>query len=812
MKLSYAWLKEYLPVNLPADQLADVLTGLGLEVSGVERTESVKGGLKGVVAGRVLTCEKHPNADRLSLTTVDIGSGSPLQIVCGAPNVAVDQTVWVATVGTVLYPSGNDEALKISKAKVRGETSEGMICAADELGLGEDHSGIMVLDDSIPIGTLASTHYRVTEDDVIEIELTPNRSDAISHLGVAEDLAAWMQVHGQTVNIRYPEIPDDVKADGGKSIPVEVRENGGCPRYCGVTISGVEVRESPDWLQNKLRTIGVKPINTIVDATNFVLHEMGQPLHAFDADKIARGKVIVQTLPEGTAFLALDGVEYKLSSEDLMICDGDGKGMCIAGVYGGIDSGITASTKRVFLESAHFHPRWIRRTSNRHDLRTDAARTFEKTTDPNICRKALIRAAELMVQLSGGQIASSVVDVYPEPVSKTQVTVRKHMIERIAGVRIPDEGLQKILAALRIDITSENKESIVVTVPTNKADVTREADVIEEILRIYGYNVVAMSPHTEIPLIPAQRNAIHLLRDQIGNYLSAQGFLEMMGMSLVESRNFEEGPLAISKEQRILIDNTSNVHLDLMRPSLLATALEAVRFNQNRMQTDLMLYEFGSTYQRKGGHIAEEERLSLSITGDLLHKGWRNQNVTADFFSLKKYVMGLLGYLGIGQPEASVVQDETWDFGQRLIVAGTEICIFGRVSQALCRQYDLRAPVYCADFSMTALHELSRDRAVVVGDISKFPAVLRDIAIVLPADIAYHLVEDIIRKAGGALLEEYHLFDVYENEQALGKGNRSLAIALTFRGTDRTLTDKEVNQAVDQIVKSLEKKAGASLR
>ena len=812
MRISYTWLKEYLPLDLPVGDLATILTSLGLEVSGVEHVESVKGGLKGVVAGKVKACAKHPNADRLSLTQVDIGTGELLSIVCGAPNVRESQTVWVATVGTQLFPSGSEKSLTISKAIVRGEVSEGMICAEDELGLGTDHSGIMILPDDVAIGTLASAYYQVTADDVIDIDLTPNRSDAICLLGVAQDLAAWFTINKTSLNVRAPVVPAEIARTGDFPISVEVRNTEACPRYCGVTLSGIRVKASPKWLQDRLKTIDVRPINNIVDVTNFVLHEFGQPLHAFDADKITANKVIVQTLPEGTSFITLDEATHKLSSEDLMICDGIGNGMCIAGVYGGLGTGISDSTTKVFLESAHFHPRWVRRTALRHDLRTDAARTFEKSTDPNVCRTALIRAVDLIVNIAGGQVASEVIDNYPVPVNPAHVEVRWKSINRLTGVRLSKQKVKDILAALNMKIIKEDSENITVAIPTNKADVTREADVIEEILRIYGFDNVRMKPKMEIALTTTPGLTMSALRQDLGNFLAAHGFLEMMGMSLIESRQYEDGPLQNSRESRILIDNTSNIHLDMLRHNLLASALDALRFNQNRMQHDLMLFEFGRTYLKDESAFAEQERMTLTISGEPVSTGWRKLGATADFFFLKKYVHMILGHLGISTEEVLESKMSQWDYAREYRADAKQIVAFGSISQNVTRRYDLKNPVFFADFSMDSLLSLSSASTVRVTDIPKFPAVHRDIAIVLSKHIPYSKVKNTILQFSNQLLTNYNLFDIYENPEALGEDKRSLAIALIFQDPSRTLTDDEVNSAVRNIVAALEKDTGATLR
>jgi phenylalanyl-tRNA synthetase beta chain len=579
-----------------------------------------------------------------------------------------------------------------------------------------------------------------------------------------------------------------------------------------VTLTGIKVAESPTWLQARLRTIGVKPINNVVDVTNFVLHEMGQPLHAFDADQINGQKIIVKTLAAGTPFMTLDKVERKLDAQDLMICDGDSKGMCIAGVYGGIGTGITTASTSVFLESAHFHPQWIRRTGMRHDLRTDAARTFEKSTDPAICREALIRAARMILELAGGEVASEIVDCYPNPIERPEVVLRWEMIPRLIGADIPRDEILNILKALDMTVLSSDGATITVSVPTNKADVLREADVIEEILRIYGYNNVGLKPRLEISLNTAQTLTISTLRDDLSNFLAARGFIEIMGLSFVESRQYESGPLQISSENRVLIENTSNAHLDLMRHNLLASAIEAVRFNQNRMQTDLLLFEFGRTYEKINNTPTETERLALIASGLPVAQGWRQKSMVADFFALKQYVHLILDYLGIHDFVKVQAQGEQWEFGLRYESADNEICTFGSISKAIVGQYDLKQAFFYADFNVQALLTLVRDQVVEVRDVSKYPAVHRDIAIILPVDIPYDQVQQAIARAGGTLLIDYDLFDIYENADAVGEGKRSMAISLIFQDSSRTLTDTDISKAVLKIVEALKVRVDAVLR
>ncbi|MDX1476227.1 MAG: phenylalanine--tRNA ligase subunit beta [Saprospiraceae bacterium] len=801
MKISYNWLKEYVPVELPADEMSDLLTGIGLEVGGVEPVQSIKGGLLGVVAGQVMTCDKHPNADRLTLCTVDVGGAAPLQIVCGAPNVAPGQKVWVATVGTILYPGGNDEGLTINKVKVRGEFSEGMICAEDELGLGEDHSGIMVLPGEVAVGTEARNYYQVTEDVVFDIDLTPNRSDATSHLGVAEDVAAYLTINTDTaVAVDWPQVPE-FTAEGVSPITVEVRNSEACPRYAGLVLEGVRIGESPDWLKHRLQAVGVRPINNVVDVTNYVLHEMGQPLHAFDADRIAGNQVIVRTLDDGTPFTTLDEAERKLTSHDLMICDGNSKGMCIAGVFGGIGTGVTESTTRVFLESAHFNPEWVRRTSMHHLLRTDAARTFEKSTDPNVCVTALRRAADVILRIAGGKAAPGLIDVYPEPVTKAQVTVRWARIDHLIGVAVARETLRSILGALKMEIVEETAGHFVVAVPTNKADVTREADVIEEILRIYGFNNVPLSPMIEVPMISVEYPTRYQMRHTLGGMLSSLGFCEMMGLSMVNAEYVDDGPLQLADGHRVLINNTSNVSLSLMRPDLLISALETAQYNQNRQQEHVSTYEFGHSYRRDGADITEREYLTLMITGDLYPRNWRSGDGTpTDFYTIKKCVHAVLDRVGLRRYQVREIDDTRYSYGLRYDLDGLSIAKMGLVSGALCAQFDLRGDVFYAELDAEALYQAYGNQEIRVDTISRYPGVVRDLAFTLPGSVRYADLERLIRKNGQPYLRSVALFDIYVNEEQLGKGRKSYAVQLMFEDQERTLTDADVDAAIGRIV------------
>ncbi|MCB9293069.1 MAG: phenylalanine--tRNA ligase subunit beta [Lewinellaceae bacterium] len=815
MKISLNWLKQYLDIPLSPDELSEILTGIGLEVEGMEQVETIKGGLEGVVVGKVLECGRHPNADRLSLTKVDIGNGDgPLQIICGAPNVAAGQTVMVATAGTTLYPINSEEPLILKKGKIRGEVSEGMICSEDELGIGEDHSGIVVLPDDVPIGTLARDYFKIETDVVYEIGLTPNRSDATNHIGVAKDVAAYLKInHGHSGEVRLPKV-DHFKPDNN-SLPVEVvvEDTEACPRYAGVTVKGLTIAESPDWLRNRLLSIGLRPINNMVDITNFILHELGQPLHAFDLRQVTGNKIVVKALPKGTKFTTLDEVERELTGEDLMICNGEEHGMCIGGVYGGINSGVKDDTTDIFLESAHFNPKWIRRTSMGHNLRTDAAKVFEKGSDPNIAMYALKRAAMLMKELGSGEIASEVVDIYPEPVKPAEVTVKYAHIDRLIGIAIPREEVHSILKALEMEVLSDGEEAFTVAVPTNKSDVTREADVIEEILRIYGYNKVPIPEQVKTGINIAPKPDPDELRNTIGDYLAANGFHEMMALSLSESRFYKGIYKSIGEEELVYIHNTSNVHLDIMRPDMLFSGLSAVVHNQNRQQTDLKLFEFGRTYRHGGNGIDERQHLSLFLSGARYPESWLdNRKGDADYYSLKAIVSNVLARFGLAAYQETAIQDETFAYGMQYHRGQQVLVQFGKVSPRLCKQMDIRSGVCYADFNWETMLKAVRKHRIEYQELNKYPTVRRDLALVIDNSVNFSDIVALARKVGKKLIQDINLFDVYENEAQLGKGKKSYAVSFLFEDPAKTLKDKEVDKVVNQLIEAYESQLGASIR
>jgi phenylalanyl-tRNA synthetase beta chain len=813
MNISLNWLRQYLDIKVSAEQLGDIFTDIGLELEGMEYTESIPGGLRGVVVGQVVECTKHPNADKLSLTKVDAGTGELLQIVCGAPNVAAGQKVLVATVGTTLHPTGG-EPLEIKKGKIRGEESNGMICAADELGIGEDHSGILVLPENTAIGTSAKDYFNLETDVIYEIGLTPNRSDATNHVGVAKDLAAALKINYEHEGmVKMPSV-EDFKVDN-QNLPIEVivENYEACPRYSGVCIQNVTVGESPDWLKNRLLCIGVRSINNIVDITNFVLHELGQPLHAFDYEQITNQKVIVKTPPEGAKFTTLDEMERSLSAEDLMICDGQSNGMCIAGVFGGAKSGVTDSTQHIFLESAHFHPRWIRRSKTRHGLfNSDAAKIFEKGSDPNSTVYALKRAALLIQEIAGGEIASEIVDLYPNPIAKKEVEVAYAHVNRLIGTSIEQLEMKKILAALEMDIVAETDETFTVAVPTNKVDVTRPADVIEEILRIYGFNRVPIPTRVSISTNAAPQPDMMAMRNLIGDYLVANGFHEMMAMSLSESRYYKD-LLTIDEEKLVFINNTSNVTLDIMRPTMLFSGLEAILHNQNRQQLDLKLYEFGRTYEKSGEHFKEYNHLALYLTGARTAESWlQKEPKQADFYTLKSWVQNILTRLGGSGYQETAFEDEQFAFAVKYHRGEQVLVELGKVAPKLTKKMDIRGSVFYADFRWDQVVKASQKNVVTFTELNKFPTVRRDLALVLENSVKFADIAQIARKVGKNLVKDVNLFDVYEHAEQLGASKRSYAVSFTFENPVQTLQDKDIDKIMEQLIREYEMKLGAIIR
>lgn len=795
MTISLLWLNDYLKTDLTPEQLADTLTSLGLEVEKMELRDSVMGGLAGIIAGKVLTCEKHPDADRLSLTTVDVGREKPASIVCGASNIAAGQMVWVALPGTTLYDNtGNPWTIQVSK--IRGALSEGMICAEDELGLGENHDGIMILPQAIQVGVKASEYYKVTSDTIYEIGLTPNRSDATSILGVAEDLAAYLSIQGEkTYSVEWPVIPEISSAAVPQTFKVSVLNHEACPRYSGVLISDINIGPSPEWMQKRLQSIGIRTINNIVDITNFVLHEMGQPLHAFDADKISGNEIKVEAKPSGTPFLALDGQTYPLYHEDLIICDANGDPMCIGGVYGGLNSGVTESTKTIFLESAHFNAGWVRRTSMRHNLRTEAARRFEKGSDPAITVKALARAADLIAQFANGRIASEIFDVYPDPIKAAQVTLNFAHLNSITGISFSATDVYKILDALHMEIVEKHDHKVILNVPTNKADVLREIDVIEEILRIYGFSNVPLPGKMNTSVAITARLSPHHMRKLLGQFLSSRGFLEAMNMSLTQPA-FYKSVDSFDREEWVTIHNTSNESLNLMRPEMIMPVLETVKRNINRKQSNLRIFESGKAYRQSGSLPGEYEHLILCMTGQINPDHWQSKvSRNIDFFTLKSEVEALLHRSGVQNWHIkNIGQAEEFGYGIEYKSQTTSIGRVGSVSEKWLSQFDIRQSVFIADFNFDNLVSLASESVTVFEELNRFPAVERDLAIVIEDGATFEKINRIAIEAGGAWLTDLQVFDIYSNPDIIGAGKMSVALRFTIENKDATLTDKEIDQ------------------
>ncbi|NND06282.1 MAG: phenylalanine--tRNA ligase subunit beta [Saprospiraceae bacterium] len=812
MKISFNWLQDYLELEQSPEELSDILTEIGLEVEGMEMQETVKGGLEGVVVGEVLSCGKHPNADRLSLTEVNIGLPENVQIVCGAPNVAAGQKVAVATIGTTLYTE-NGKSWKIKKGKIRGEISQGMICAEDELGLGSNHDGIMVLNAKATPGTPAREYFEISSDIIYDIGLTPNRSDATSHVGVAKDLVAALQInYGHNGKIRLPEV--DTWQIDQKNLPVEVevKDFEACPRYAGVSIDGITVSESPKWLQDKLFSVGVRPINNIVDATNFVLHELGQPLHAFDLDQISDQTIRVKALPEGTEFISLDEQTRRLSDGDLMICDGQDKGMCIAGVFGGIASGVTAKTQRIFLESAHFDSKWIRRTSTRHLLFSDAAKVFEKGSDPNICVFALKRAALLIKELAGGIIASEIVDIYPNPVTPKTIRLSSERLNNLVGTDIPEERVIEILSAMAMDVKRVEKKFLEVKVPTDKSDVTREADLIEEVLRVYGYNRVPVPSRMHFAINTTNRPDPTLIRNRIADHLASIGFQEMMNMSMVDKKYAEE-IFNLDGDKLVRINNTSNVQVEVMRPEMLMSVLEAIRHNQHRQQSNLRLFEFGKSYSKADGAYLESYKLAVALEG-WVKESWLIPSLEAshEYFILKSVAEQVMALLGIDTKAAKKTRNSYLQDGLDYLHKDHVIASLGIVRSTLVKGMNAKGTIHYLEFDWDEVMKIVNIDNVTVKPISKFPSVRRDLSLVVNKNVTFNAIKDIVIKQGGALLASIDLFDVYTDTSVLGDDTKSYAISMTFRDKHKTLSDKGVDVMIKRISDRLNEQLGAKLR
>ncbi len=820
MNISYNWLKEYLQFDLSPQETADALTSIGLETGSVKEIQTIKGGLEGLVIGEVLTCTDHPNSDHLHLTTVNIGDGGdPLRIVCGAPNVAAGQKVVVATVGTKLY--AGEEEFTIKRSKIRGQESLGMICAEDEIGIGTSHNGIIVLPDDAVAGTPAKEYYKVKSDWVIEVDITPNRVDAASHFGVARELAAWLEQAGKPYTLTKPSVGAFAidRKEGGIEVIVENRE--ACPRYSGLTMRGITVKESPDWLKNKLQLIGLRPINNIVDITNFILHETGHPMHAFDAAQIKGNEVVVRTLPEGTKFVTLDEQERTLSANDLMICN-DEEGMCIAGVFGGLHSGVTEKTTDLFLESAYFHPTWVRKTARRHGLTTDSSFRFERGADPNNTVYVLKRAALLVKELAGGIIEGEIRDIYPTPVERARVSLSFDKVRSLIGKDIPKEAIRSILHSLETEIEKETDNGLILRIPTYRVDVTRDVDVIEDILRIYGYNNVEISDSLKANLsYQTATDRKHKLQTLISEQLSANGFSEIMNNSLTKKTYYEQGVTYPAARCVTLINPLSN-DLSVMRQTLLYGGLESIAYNRNRKKSDLRFYEFGNCYfydadKRKEDKIlaeyAEETHIGLWLCGKRTHKNWAVAEEQSSVFELKAHVENILKRLGMtdNQLRLEPLQDDIFTTGMSIRSHKRFIGSFGIVTPSICKAFDIDTAVFFAEMNWDVLMKESEQQSVRFTEISRFPPVSRDLALLIDKSVTFARIQQIAVASEKKLLKQITLFDVYEGKN-LPEGKKSYAVNFLLQDEEKTLNDKQIDSAMRKIRQDLEKELGAQLR
>lgn len=808
MKISYNWLKQFLKTDWTPEQTSELLTDLGLEVEGLEAYQSVKGGLEGVVIGEVLTCIKHPNADKLKVTTVNIGSDNPIQIVCGAPNVDAGQKVPVATIGTTLYTE-EGEAWTIKKGKIRGEESHGMICAEDELGLGKSHDGIMVLDDNVEVGTLAADIFDIENDHVFEIGLTPNRADAMSHLGTARDLKAGLIQKDINLELITPSVSAFHVDNRTLKIDIDVINKDLAPRYCGITISGIKVKESPAWLQHRIKAIGLSPINNIVDATNYVLHDLGQPLHAFDAAKITGNKIEVKTLEKGTKFTTLDGIERELHEDDLMICDEE-KPMCIAGVFGGIHSGVTESTTNIFLESAYFNPVSVRKTAKRHGLNTDASFRFERGIDPNTTGYALKRAALLIQEIAGGEITSDLIDIYTNKIKDFEVRLSFENAKILIGEEIPKETIKRILTSLDIKVNNVTEAGLGLTVPAYRNDVQREADVIEEILRIYGYNNIAITKKLNASISSTSRFDDHKVQNVVGNQLAAQGFFEILSNSLT-TPNYVALSENLKEEHNITMLNPLSNDLSVLRQSLLFSGLEALSFNINRKRGNLKLFEFGKTYHSFKDKREEFKHLSLLVTGNKTDENWINSNNKSDFFFLKGSIISILERLGISRFNETPINNDLFNEGLSMSLGKTKLVDFGLVKKSILKHFDISQDVLYGNFYWDAILEIAKRNKITFKNITKYPEVRRDFALLLDENVNFESIYKLAKQSEKKLLKKVNLFDVYQGNK-LPKGKKSYAVSFTLQDENKTLTDKQIDKIMNKLQQNFEKQLGAELR
>ena len=808
MKISYNWIKQYVNTEWSPEKTSELLTDLGLEVEGTEVFQSVKGGLEGIVVGEVLDCTQHPNADRLKLTSVNIGYKEPLKIVCGAPNVAKGQKVAVATIGTTLY-TAEGEPWKIKKGKIRGEESHGMLCAEDELGLGTGHEGILVLDNDLKVGTALSDYFEVEDDIVFEIGLTPNRADAMSHFGTARDLRAGLIQNGLNPELMSPSVSGFHVNSRTLKIDIDVKDKIKAPRYCGVTISGVKVDNSPTWLQNKLKAIGLVPINNIVDITNFVLHGLGQPLHAFDADKITDKKVIVRTAHKNEKFTTLDNVERKLHQADLVICNSK-QPMCIAGVFGGLNSGISTTTTNIFLESAYFDPVSIRKTAKRHGLSTDASFRFERGIDPNITKYALKYAALLITEIAGGEISSDIRDEYPSKIEDTQVLLSYKNITNIIGQEIPKETIKQILTSLEIKVNSVTEAGLGLTIPAYRNDVQREIDVIEEILRVYGYNTIEFTNKLNASISNSTKKEQHLVENKIANHLVSLGFYEIMTNSLTAEKHIGLSS-ELAEDNYVKILNPLSNDLSLLRRSVLFSGLEALAFNLNRQQANLKMFEFAKTYHRFDDKREEFKHLGLFMSGSKTTESWTTSPSSIDFFYLKGIISSIFEKIGLTNLKAKPTKNDVFEESLALAIGKTNAVEFGIVKQRICKAFGIEQQVLFADFNWDLVFSCIKSNKVNFKPISKFPEVRRDFALLINEDITFDTIYQIAKKTDSKILTEINLFDVYKGKN-LPEGKKSYAVSFMLKDDSKTLTDKQIDKLMSKLLKKFESEIGAVLR
>ena len=821
MKISYNWLKEYVNVSLAPVEVARILTDCGLEVEAIEEYESVKGGLKGIVIGHVLSVQRHPNADKLTCCRVDVGEGKVLDIVCGAPNVAAGQRVPVATIGSIIYKG--DESFAIKAGKLRGEPSDGMICAEDELGLGDSHAGIMVLDENATIGSSAADYFGVECDTLLEVAITPNRADATSHIGVARDLVAAInnrEKQHESVSLSLPSVAHFNVDNNSLPITVKIENPEACPRYSGITISGLQVKESPAWLRDRLKAIGLRPINNIVDITNFVLMETGQPLHAFDAAHVSGNQVIVKKMPSGTKFVTLDEVERSLSADDLMICNA-AEPMCIAGVFGGAKSGVSDSTTSIFLESAYFDGTHVRKTSKLHGLKTDASFRFERGADPNITIYALKRAAMLMKEIAGGTISSEIVDVYPSPVENFRIEVSYKRINTLIGQQIEKDTVKNILTSLAIEILSESEDGLQLSIPPFKVDVTREADVVEEILRIYGYNNIDLSDSLHSSLSYSRKPDPEKLQQKLADYLSNNGFNEILTNSLTSSAYYEKSEV-FSFEECVKILNPLSSELGVMRQTLLYSGLESISYNINRRMADLKFYEFGNVYnyvtaQSASNDVtrkyAERKKLSIYVTGSQQGESWYMPSSKTNYHFLKSLVFAALRKTGINLQKliSANIDNLMFSEGEAFSINTKPLLSIGRLNAGILKQFDVKQDVFYAEVDWSTLLREVKPDSVKFSEISRYPEVRRDLALLLDKSVKFSDIEALANRNGKGILRAVNLFDVYEGEK-IETGKKSYAVSFTMQDDQKTLTDNDIEKLMKRLIEVFEKELGAVIR